>query len=67
MNPTTAETKYRIASITQADIAVMVFQLVEEGKLKLRDTLDRFFPQNPPGASRARCLRLSQMSLTATA
>ena len=27
--------------------AVMVFQLVEEGKLKLTDTLDKFFPQIP--------------------
>src|SRR5215471_14806246 len=30
-----AATKYRIASITKTYTAVMVFQLVEEGKLKL--------------------------------
>jgi CubicO group peptidase (beta-lactamase class C family) len=43
--PLSAETKYRIASITKTYTAVMIFQLVEEGKLKLTDTLDKFFPQ----------------------
>jgi hypothetical protein len=28
----------------------MNFQLVEEGKLKLTDTLDKFFPQIPKAA-----------------
>ena len=45
--PATTATKYRIASITKTYTAVMVFQLIEEGKLKLGDTLDRFFPQIP--------------------
>jgi len=45
--PLTAETKYRIGSITKTYTAVMIFQLVEEGKLKLTDTLDKFFPQIP--------------------
>jgi CubicO group peptidase (beta-lactamase class C family) len=45
--PLTAATKYRISSITKMYTAVMVFQLVEEGKLKLTDTLDKFFPQIP--------------------
>ena len=40
-------TKYRIGSITKMFTAVMVMQLVEEGKLKLTDTLDKFFPQIP--------------------
>ena len=48
--PLTAETKYRIASITKTYTAVMIFQLVEEGKLKLTDTLDKFFPQIPNAA-----------------
>jgi D-alanyl-D-alanine carboxypeptidase len=43
----TATTKYRIGSITKTFTAVMVFQLVKEGKLKLTDTLDKFFPQIP--------------------
>src|SRR4029079_3847463 len=43
----TAATKYRLASITKMYTAVMVLQLVEEGKLKLTDTLDRFYPQIP--------------------
>jgi D-alanyl-D-alanine carboxypeptidase len=45
--PATAATKYRIGSITKTYTAVMVFQLVEAGTLKLSDTLDRFFPQIP--------------------
>src|SRR6185436_13048218 len=45
--PLTADTKYRIASITKTFTAVMIFQLVEEGRLKLTDTLDKFFPQIP--------------------
>ena len=43
----TADTKYRISSITKMYTAVMVFQLVEEGKLKLTGTLDTFVPQIP--------------------
>jgi CubicO group peptidase (beta-lactamase class C family) len=45
--PATAATKYRIGSITKTYTAVMIFQLIEEGRLKLSDTLDRFFPQVP--------------------
>src|SRR5215468_1306132 len=45
--PLTAETKYQIASITKMFTAVMVYQLAEEGKLRLSDTLDKFFPQIP--------------------
>jgi D-alanyl-D-alanine carboxypeptidase len=48
--PLTATTKYRIGSITKTFTAVMIFQLIEEGKLKLTDTLDRFFPQIPNAA-----------------
>ena len=48
--PATPATKYRIASITKMYTAVMAFQLVEEGKLKLTDTLDKFFPQIPNAA-----------------
>jgi CubicO group peptidase (beta-lactamase class C family) len=48
--PLTAETKYRIASITKMYTAVMIFQLVEEKKLRLTDTLDKFFPQIPNAA-----------------
>jgi D-alanyl-D-alanine carboxypeptidase len=45
--PANAATKYRIGSITKTYTAVMIFQLVEERKLQLSDTLDRFFPQIP--------------------
>src|SRR5215207_9012400 len=35
--PLTAETKYRIASITKTYTAVMIFQLIEKKKLRLTD------------------------------
>src|SRR5688500_6875836 len=45
--PLTAASRFRIASITKMFTATMILQLVEEGKLKLTDTLDKFFPQIP--------------------
>src|SRR5499426_460659 len=45
--PLTAASRFRIASITKTFTAVMILQLVEEGKLKLTYTLDKFFPQVP--------------------
>lgn len=46
-NPLNATSRYRIGSITKMFTAAMILQLVEEGKLKLTDALDRFFPQVP--------------------
>ena len=40
-------TKYRIGSATKMFTAVMIFQLVEEGKLKLDDKLKNYFPGLP--------------------
>jgi CubicO group peptidase (beta-lactamase class C family) len=45
--PLTAASRFRIASITKMFTAAMILQLVDEGKLKLTDTLDKFFPQVP--------------------
>jgi D-alanyl-D-alanine carboxypeptidase len=45
--PATTASRYRTGSITKMFTAAMIFQLVEEGKLKLSDTLDKFFPQIP--------------------
>jgi len=45
--PLSAASRFRIGSITKMFTAVMILQLVEERKLKLSDTLDRFFPQIP--------------------
>ncbi len=42
-----AETAYRIGSITKTFTAVLVMQLVEEGKLALDTKLERFFPTVP--------------------
>src|SRR4030095_15658561 len=43
--PLTAVNRFRIGSITKMFTATLIMQLVEEGKLKLTDTLDRFLPQ----------------------
>jgi D-alanyl-D-alanine carboxypeptidase len=40
-------TKYRIGSVSKMFTAVMIFQLIDEGKLKLHDKLATFFPQLP--------------------
>src|SRR5882724_10028862 len=45
--PLTAANRFRIGSIAKMFTAAMILQLVEEGKLKLTDTLDKFFPQVP--------------------
>ena len=43
----TTANRFRIGSITKMFTAAMILQLVEEGKLKLTDTLDKFLPQVP--------------------
>lgn len=43
----TVHTKYRIGSITKMFTATMIFQLIEEGKLTLATTLDKFLPSIP--------------------
>jgi D-alanyl-D-alanine carboxypeptidase len=45
--PITATTKFRIGSITKMFTAAMVLQLVDEKKLKLTDTIDKYFPRIP--------------------
>ena len=55
--PLTAASRFRIASITKMYTAVMILQLVEEGKLRLTDTLDQFVPQVP----NARKITIGQM------
>ena len=42
-----AETKYRIGSITKMITAVLIFQMIEEGKLSLQNTLDNYLPDIP--------------------
>ncbi|OOQ59361.1 serine hydrolase domain-containing protein [Mucilaginibacter pedocola] len=42
-----AHTKYRIGSISKIFTGVIIFQLVEEKKLTLDATLDKFYPQMP--------------------
>jgi len=45
--PATDQTKYRIGSITKMFTATMIFQLIEDGKLNLNTTLDKYFPLLP--------------------
>src|SRR5436190_18079516 len=40
--PVSAASRFRIGSITKMVTAVLILQLVEEEKLKLSDTLDKF-------------------------
>lgn len=43
----TAQTRYRIGSITKTFTAALILQLVEEGKLQLDTKLSAFYPQIP--------------------
>jgi len=43
----TAQTEYRIGSITKMFTAVLVYQLIDQGKLSPADTLGKYFPQMP--------------------
>jgi len=45
--PATITTRYRIGSISKMFTASMIFQLIEEGKIKLTTTLDTYFPEIP--------------------
>jgi CubicO group peptidase (beta-lactamase class C family) len=45
--PLTTENRFRLGSITKMFTATITLQLVDEGKLKLTDTLDKFLPQVP--------------------
>lgn len=43
----TVETKYRIGSISKMFTTCLIFQLIEEGKLRLDTKLSAFYPQLP--------------------
>jgi len=43
----TPDTKFRIGSISKMFTATMIFQLIEEGKITLATTLDKYFPGVP--------------------
>lgn len=43
----TQKTKFRIGSITKAFTAVMIFQLIDEGRITLETPLTLFFPKIP--------------------
>jgi D-alanyl-D-alanine carboxypeptidase len=43
----TEKTKYRIGPISMMFTATMIFQLIDEGKLSLTTTLDKYFPELP--------------------
>jgi len=45
--PSTIKTKYRIGSISKMFTAVMIFQLIDEGKLTFDTPLATYFPQLP--------------------
>ena len=46
--PATAETVYRIGSVTKQFTSAAIMRLMEQGKLTLDDTLQKFLPNVPP-------------------
>jgi D-alanyl-D-alanine carboxypeptidase len=47
----TEKTRYRVGSISKVFTATLVFQIIEEGKLDLSTTLDKYFPTIPNASS----------------
>lgn len=45
--PAKANTQYRIGSITKTFTAVLIFQLIEQGKLSMDTRIDQYFPELP--------------------
>jgi D-alanyl-D-alanine carboxypeptidase len=52
--PPTADTQYRIGSITKTFVAVLVLRLRDEGLLDLAEPLETYLPGTAAGASRVR-------------
>ena len=50
--PATPETVYRIGSITKQFTSAAIMRLMEQGKLSLDDTLQKFFPNYPAQGNR---------------
>lgn len=49
--PATADSIFRIASVTKTFTSAAIMQLVEQGRLGLEHTLDKFYPDIPNAAS----------------
>jgi CubicO group peptidase (beta-lactamase class C family) len=47
--PNTPQTVFRIGSMTKAFTAIAIMQLVERGKIKIEDTLNKYLPDYPHG------------------
>lgn len=47
--PVTSKTKFRIGSVTKQFTAAAILKLQEDGKLSVKDTLDKFIPDYPRG------------------
>lgn len=45
--PNTPDTKFRLGSITKQFTSALVMQLVEQGKLKLADSVRQYYPEAP--------------------
>ncbi|MGH9946830.1 MAG: serine hydrolase [Pyrinomonadaceae bacterium] len=45
--PNTTDTKFRVGSITKSFTSVLIFQLIEQGKLKLDGKLTEYLPEYP--------------------
>ncbi|NQY30408.1 MAG: serine hydrolase [Flavobacteriaceae bacterium] len=57
--PNTIDTKYGIGSVTKQFTAMLIMQLVEENKIKLQDTINKYLPYLP--AEKANHITIHQL------
>ncbi|NQX81969.1 MAG: serine hydrolase [Flavobacteriaceae bacterium] len=57
--PSTIDTKYGIGSVTKQFTAMLIMQLVEENKIKLHDTINKYLPYLP--AEKANHITIHQL------
>ena len=60
--PASIHSRYRIASITKMFTAAIIFQLIDEHKLNLNTTLDKYFPELPGAKNITIAMMLSHRS-----
>lgn len=58
----TTDTRFRIASVSKTFTAILILKLIDEGKIALTDTIDKYFPGLVPNSASIEIKHLLTMS-----